>query len=380
MITILMILANLLLIAFLVFIEIKNKNKKSNNIIEEKIINDIKKEFSTGSNNLSNISNLISGQLTSFTQINEQKLENIRNNLNSGINKIREDNLSELDKIKEIVTEKLQTTIEKRLGESFRLVSERLEKVHQGLGEMQVLAAGVGDLKKVLSNIKTRGTWGEVQLSNLLQQILTNEQYDCNVITKKDTNFRVEFAIKMPGRTENNFIYLPIDAKCPISDYEQLINCQENIDKIGVTEALKGIEKTIKLEAKDIFEKYIDPPNTTDFAILFIPIEGLFAEVVRNYQLCEYVQNTYRVLITGPTTIAALLNCLQLGFRTLEIEKKTSEAWSLLESVKFEIINFGDILDKVQKKIQEASSNIDLATKKTKSIDRKLNSIGEKSK
>lgn len=346
----------------------------------ENIAKGIRSEFDGGAKNLANISGLINAQLTSFTQMNEQKLENIRGSLQKGLQTVREDNVIELEKIRETVNEKLQGTLERRLGESFSLVSERLEKVHQGLGEMQVLAAGVGDLKKVLSNIKSRGTWGEVQLGNLLQQILTTEQYECNAITKAGTNFRVEFAVKMPGKTENNFVYLPIDAKFPISGYEHLINAQDSGNSTGIQEAIKDIERSIKTEAKDIFEKYIDPPNTTDFGILFIPIEGLFAEVIRNSELCEFVQNNYRVLVAGPTTISALLNCLQLGFRTLAIEKKTSEAWALLESVKFEIGNFAEILDKVQKKIQEASSNIDLATKKTKVIDRKLCSVGDLSK
>jgi DNA recombination protein RmuC len=346
----------------------------------ENITNNIRSEFEGGARNLANISGLINAQLTSFTQINEQKLENIRGSLQIGLQTVREDNVIELEKIRETVNEKLQGTLERRLGESFSLVSERLERVHQGLGEMQVLAAGVGDLKKVLSNIKSRGTWGEVQLGNLLQQILTVEQYECNVITKAGTNFRVEFAVKMPGRTEDNFVYLPIDAKFPISGYENLINAQDAGNSAGMAEATKDIERSIKTESKDIFEKYIDPPNTTDFAILFIPIEGLYAEVLRNTELCEFVQNNYRVLVAGPTTIMALLNCLQLGFRTLAIEKKTSEAWTLLESVKFEIGNFAEILDKVQKKIQEASSNIDLATKKTKVLDKKLCAVGSLSK
>ena len=275
------------------------------------------------------------------------------------------------------VDEKLHKTLEKRLGESFKQVSGQLEQVHKGLGEMQNLAIGVGDLKKVLTNVKTRGTWGEMQLGNLLEQILTPEQYAQNVITKQGSAERVEFAIKLPGRDthDGKTVWLPIDAKFPKEDYERLVEASERADADAVEQAAKQLELRIKAEAGDIRDKYIDPPNTTDFGILFLPTESLYAEVLRRNGLMETLQREFRVVVTGPTTLAALLNSLQMGFRTLAIEKRSSEVWAVLGAIKTEFGKFGGIIEKVQKKLQEASNVIDTAATRTRTIERKLRTV-----
>jgi DNA recombination protein RmuC len=278
--------------------------------------------------------------------------------------------------MRQTVDEKLEQTLETRLGEKFKIVSDRLEQVYKGLGEMQTLASGVGDLKKVLTNVKTRGTWGEVQLGNLLEQILSPEQYAKNVITKKGSSERVEYAIKLPGRDEKiETVWLPIDAKFPVEDYQRLVEVQEACDIAQVEQLSKNIEARIKLEAKDIKEKYLDPPYTTDFGILFLPIEGLYAEVLRRSGLTDELQSNYRVVIAGPTTIAALLNSLQMGFRTLVIEKRSSEVWEILGIIKNEFGKFGELLDKTHKKLKEATNNIETATKKTRTIEKKLRKV-----
>ncbi|MBL8012757.1 MAG: DNA recombination protein RmuC [Candidatus Omnitrophica bacterium] len=315
-------------------------------------------------------------QLTAMTQLNEQKLESVRTVVENRLKTLQEDNSQKLEKMRETVDEKLHSTLEKRLGESFKQVSDRLEKVHQGLGEMQTLASGVGDLKKVLTNVKTRGTWGEFQLGNLLEQMLVPEQYDRNVVTKKGSRDPVEFAIKLPGREGAN-VYLPIDAKFPKEDYERLLHAQESVDLVVIEEAGKAIEARIKLEAKKIKEKYIYPPFTTDFAVMFLPIEGLYAEVLRRPGLCEFLQREYRVTIAGPTTFAALLNSLQMGFRTLAVEKRASEVWGMLGVVKTEFGKFGDILDKTKQKLEQATANIDDAVKKSRTIETKLRKVQE---
>jgi DNA recombination protein RmuC len=317
-----------------------------------------------------------SKQLTSMTQINEQKLESVRNVVENRLKSLQEDNSQKLEKMRETVDEKLHSTLEKRLGESFKQVSDRLEKVHQGLGEMQTLASGVGDLKKVLTNVKTRGTWGEIQLGNLLDQMLVAEQYERNIITKKGSRDPVEFAIKLPGR-DSSAVYLPVDAKFPKEDYERLIEAQEQANVVLIEEAGKAIEARIKFEAKNIRDKYIDPPHTTDFAIMYLPIEGLYAEVLRRPGLCELLQKEYRISVAGPTTFAALLNSLQMGFRTLAVEKRASEVWVLLGTVKTEFGKFGDILDKTKDKLQQATDQIDLAAKKSRTIETKLRKVQE---
>jgi len=312
-------------------------------------------------------------KLAELIDKNEAKMEKVKEAVEKKLEVIQKDNTEKLEAMRQTVDEKLHATLEKRLGESFKMVSERLELIHEGLGEMKTLASGVGDLKKVLTNVKTRGVWGEVQLGNLLEQILTREQYEKNVITKRGSQERVEFAIKLPGKKET--ILLPIDAKFPQEDYQRLVEAYEQGDVKLVEEVGKNLEATIKGEAKDIQKKYIDPPNTTDFGIMFLPYEGLYAEVLRRPGLADLIQRTYRVTITGPTTLFALLNSLQMGFRTLAIEKRSSEVWVLLGAVKTEFNRFGTILEKTHKKLQEASNTIEDAAKKSRTIERKLKDV-----
>ncbi len=337
------------------------------------------KQLSDSAQQQKNELNLFSEKLEKLIQMNEQKLDSLREKVEAKLTSLQESNSSKLEEMRVTVDEKLHSTLEKRLGESFKQVSERLEQVHKGLGEMQTLATGVGDLKKVLSNVKTRGTWGEIQLENLIEQILTPEQYAKNVSTKKGSNDRVEFAIKMPGRSrdKNDVLWLPIDAKFPMEDYQKLIAAQEAVDIPLIEEASKALELRIRNEAKSISDKYIDPPNTTDVALLFLPIESLYAEVLRRPGLFERIQNEYKVILTGPTTLTAILNSLQMGFKTLVIEKRSGEVWSLLGAVKAEFGKFGDILDKTQKKLQEASNTIEDAAKKSRTIERKLKDVQE---
>lgn len=321
---------------------------------------------------------IFAGQLAQLTRSNEQKLDKLRDTVEERLRLIQKDNGEKLEQMRATVDEKLHATLEQRLGESFKLVSERLELVHKGLGEMQSLAAGVGDLKKVLTNVKTRGIWGEIHLGNLLEQIFTEEQYAKNVATRKGSSERVEFAIKLPGRSAGDkTVWLPIDAKFPQEDYQKLVDAQEQGDPVLAEQAAKQLEQRIKTEARNIKEKYLEPPNTTDFGIMFLPTEGLFAEVLRRPGLCDVLFREYRVVVTGPTTLSALLNSLQVGFRTLAIEKRSSEVWALLGAVKTEFGKFGDILEKTQKKLQEASNTIETAAKKSRNIERKLKGVQE---
>lgn len=316
-------------------------------------------------------------QLIAMAKLNEDKLEAMRRTMENQLRSLQEDNTRQLEKMRLTVDEKLQSALEKRLGDSFRQVSERLEQVHKGLGEMHSLAAGVGDLKKVLTNVKTRGTWGEIRLGHILEQILTPEQYAANVATKKDSRERVEFAVRLPGpdADRNQVVWLPIDAKFPQEDYQRLVDAQEIADKELADRSLKNLENRIKLEARSIREKYIDPPHTTDFAIMFLPVEGLYAEILRQPGLCDTLQREHRIVVTGPTTLAALLNSLQMGFRTLAIEKRSSEVWELLGAVKTEFGRFGHILAQTKKKLQEASNTIGRAEVRTRAIERKLSVV-----
>ena len=320
-----------------------------------------------------------SKQLLALTKLNEDKLETLRKAIEAQLRIMQEDNSRKLEQMRAVVDEKLQSTLEKRLGESFKQVSERLEQVYRGLGEMRSLATGVGDLKKVLTNVKTRGTWGEIRLSHILEQILTPDQYEVNVATKKASGERVEFAIKLPGQGANKekIVWLPIDSKFPQEDYQRLLDAQEAADKVLAEKSVKNLETRVKAEAKAIREKYIDPPNTTDFGIMFLPVEGLYAEVLRRPGLCDSLQRDYRIVVTGPTTLAALLNSLQMGFRTLAIEKRSSEVWELLGAVKTQFNKFGDVLAKTKKKLQEASNTIDKAEVRTRVISRKLSKVQE---
>lgn len=318
-------------------------------------------------------------QLTKLIDSNEQRFDKLQQRVESNLKEISDKNEKKLEEMRQTVDEKLHNTLEKRLGESFKLVSERLEQVYKGLGDMQELARGVGDLKNVLTNVKTRGTWGEIQLENLIDQILTREQYEKNISTKKGSSEKVEIAIKLPGRDnlKNENVWLPIDSKFPIEDYQRLLEAQDAADINAAAEANKSIESRIKNEAKKIAEKYLDPPNTTDFAIMFLPIEGLYAEVLRKPGLSESLQRDYRVTVAGPTTLTALLNSLQMGFRTLAIEKRSSEVWKILGAVKTEFGKFGDILEKTQKKLQEASNTIEDASRRSRAIERKLQDVHE---
>ena len=320
--------------------------------------------------------NIQQNQLTSITSINESKLENIRKTVEDKLTLLQKDNSDKLEKIRVTVDEKLQGTLEKRLSESFKLVNDRLESVYKGLGEMQTLAQGVGDLKKVFTNVKSRGYWGEIQLSNILEQFLTPEQYMTNVKIKKRSNDFVEFAIKLPSKnTSSEYILLPVDSKFPIEDYSRLIEAEELGDINKINENRKSLENAIKNCAKAIYEKYLDPPFTTDFGIMFLPTESLYCEVIKNTSLCEILSQKYRVVVTGPSTFVALLNSLQMGFKTLAIEKRSSEVWELLGIVKTEFGKFATLLDKTNKKLLDISSTIDLATKKTRTIERKLKNV-----
>ena len=320
-----------------------------------------------------------SKQLLALTRLNEDKLESLRKTIEAQLRAMQEDNSRKLEQMRSVVDEKLQSTLEKRLGDSFKQVSERLEQVYKGLGEMRSLATGVGDLKKVLTNVKTRGTWGEIRLSHILEQILTPDQYEVNVATKKGSNERVEFAIKLPGQAadKEKVVWLPIDSKFPQEDYQRLLDAQEAADKTQAEISVKNLEVRVKAEAKAIQQKYIDPPNTTDFGIMFLPVEGLYAEVLRRPGLCDSLQRDYRIVVTGPTTLAALLNSLQMGFRTLAIEKRSSEVWELLGAVKTQFSKFGEVLAKTKKKLQEASNTIDQAEVRTRVISRKLSKVQE---
>ncbi len=342
--------------------------------VETSLRNDIGQNREELGRNLEMFRSSFAKQILDLTQRNEEKLDKVRGVIESGLRSIQQDNNQQLDRMRETVDEKLHLTLEKRLGESFQLVSERLEKVHQGLGEMQSLAAGVGDLKKVLGNVKTRGILGEVQLGALLEQILTTEQYDRNVMIKKGTTEAIEFAIKFPGR-DDQMTLLPIDSKFPIEDYQRLEDARERADLPAVEKAGKDLEDRVKLEAKKIRDKYIDPPVTTDFAILFLPTEGLYAEILRRPGLFDLVQREYKVIMSGPTTLAAVLNSLQMGFRTLAVEKRAAEVWNLLNVIRTEFGKFGDLLEKTQKKLQEAGNTIEDAARKSRTIQNKLKKV-----
>jgi DNA recombination protein RmuC len=318
-------------------------------------------------------------QLNTLTQANEKRLNELRATVDERLRQMQSDNAAKLEQMRQTVDERLTSTLEQRLGESFKQVSERLEAVHKGLGEMQALAAGVGDLKQVLTNVKTRGTWGEVQLGALLEQIMSPDQYETNVACKQGCGERVEYAVKLPGQESGagREVWLPIDAKFPVEDYQRMLDAQDRGDLAGMDQALKALESRVRLSAKDIQNKYLDPPRTTDFGIMFLPTEGLYAEVLRRPGLVESLQNDHRVLVTGPTTLAALLNSLQMGFRILTVEKRSSEVWQLLGAVKTQFGQFGGLLDKVHKKLDQASSTIEDAARKTRTIERKLKTVQE---
>ena len=306
-----------------------------------------------------------------------RSLEGVRSIVDVRLRQLQDDNAKQIDRVRATVDEKLQGTLEKRLGESFKLVSERLEQVHQGLGAMQQLASDVGGLQKVLANVKTRGGWGEVQLGALLEQVLTPEQFARNVRTRDESNENVEFAIKLPGNEDGAPVWLPIDAKFPTEDYQRLLAAQEKGDLDLVDQATKSLESQLKKSARDICQKYINPPKTTDFALMFLPTEGLYAEAIRRVGLVEQVQRECRVIFAGPTTLAALLNSLQMGFRTLAIQQRSSEVWNLLAAVKTEFGKFGDALAKVKDKLDQASTDMDKVAVRSRAITKQLNKVEE---
>lgn len=327
---------------------------------------------------LNNLSESLARKLQDLTKTEETQFETLKTALENRMEQIRTNNETKLEEMRKTVDEKLHETLEKRLGDSFKQVSERLELVHKGLGEMQNLANGVGDLKKVLSNVKTRGVMGEIQLEMILEQMLTPEQYVRNYKPHKRRDETVEFAIRLPGRDEElESVYLPMDAKFPIEDYHRLIEAWDKGDSAIVDIARKGLQSRIIECARDIHNKYINPPFTTDFALLFLPVEGLYAEVLRDPELFETIRRKYQVIVVGPTTVSAILNSLQMGFRTLAIEKRTGEVWRILSAVKNEFGKFGKVLEKTQKKLQEASNSIETASHRSRQIEKKLNKVQE---
>ena len=314
-------------------------------------------------------------RLGALTESNDRRIGELREAVEKRLGELAAGNEKKLEEMRVTVDEKLHKTLESRLAESFKHVSERLEQVHKGLGEMQTLAAGVGDLKRVLSNVKTRGVLGEVQLAALLEQVLAPGQYATNVATRPGSNDRVEFAIRLPGRDREGVVWLPIDAKFPLEDYERLAKAQEAADVEGVELAAKALETRIRLEARTIAEKYLEPPGTTDFALLYLPFEGLYAEVLRRPGLFDSLQREHRVTVCGPTTLTAILNSLQMGFRTLAIEQRSSEVWQILGAVKGEFARFGEVLARTKKKLEEATNTIGSAEVRTRAIERKLRGV-----
>jgi len=371
----------LILLIFVTIVSIVLQLKKPHETTNyEKLIKDeFQRSREESANSLRTNREEIAGNFKNFGDSLFKQILGLSEIVDSKLKNIQEDNSKKLEEMRKTVDEKLHETLEKRLSESFKQVSERLELVHKGLGEMQNLALGVGDLKKVLSNVKTRGVLGEIQLENILEQVLTQGQYRKNIVTKAGSNMPVEFAIKIPSKDPAiSDIYLPIDSKFPMDRYHALVESYESGDPEKVDIASKELEMAIKKSAKDIFDKYLDPPNTTDFAIMFLPIEGLYAEIARRATLFESLRKEYKVIISGPTTLVATLSSLQMGFRTLAIEKRTGEVWQILGEVKTEFDKFGNVLENAKKKINEAGNEIDtLVGTRTKMIQSKLRKVGE---
>ena len=316
-------------------------------------------------------------QLKNLTESNQAGLKHLQQTVDGRLQELRTSNEKKLDQMREVVDEKLQTTLEKRLGESFKLVGDRLEAVQKGLGEMRSLASGVGDLKKVLTNVKTRGTWGEVQLGALLEQILTPDQFDRNVKPRPDSRDVVEFAIRLPGASSepDQCVWLPIDSKFPQEDYLRLVEASDNGDVAAVQSAQSALIRSIQDSAKDVSTKYLNPPLTTDFAILFLPTEGLYAEALRHPGLVERLQREHRIVVAGPTTLAAVLNSLRIGFRTLAIEQRSSEVWKVLGAVKHEFGKFGGVLEKVKRQLDTAGRTLEETGVRTRAMERKLRTV-----
>ena len=350
---------------------IRDENSRLRSEIDKKI-GILENSFIT---RLENSSANQSKQLNEITQTNNEVMKNLTQTMETKLNSLSENNEKKLEEMRKTVDEKLHQTLETRLSESFKTVSERLEQVYKGLGEMQSIAQGVGDLKKVMSGVKTRGILGELQLSNIIEQILTPAQYEKNYATKPGSRDVVEFAIKMPGKDETP-VFIPVDAKFPMESYHRLLDAYEAGDPEAVSAASKEIEQVIKKSAKDIKDKYIYPPATTDFGIMFLPVEGLYAEVVRNTTLFETLQKDYKILVAGPSTLSALMTSLQMGFKTLTIEKRAADVWNVLATVKTEFVKFSDVLEKAQQKINQANNEMDkLVGARTKKIMLQLNKV-----
>ena len=371
-------------IAILILISLINSRniKKSLSSLKEEVAKETKSGQEFSANTLTQLATLTQNQLEQLTnqsanigERSARQLNELRDTIDKKLEQIRVDNEKKLDQMRSTVDEKLQSTLERRLGESFKIVSDQLTTVNKSLGEMQSLADGVGDLKKVLSNVKSRGMMGEFQLHAILQDILTKDQYYENIATKKGSNERVEFAIRLPGGEENFEVLLPIDAKFPKEDYERLLDAQQQGDVDQIDKSRKAIRNLLKSEARSIRTKYINPPQTTDFALLFLPFEGLYAEVLNIAGLVDELQRDFRVVIAGPTTLAALLNSLQMGFRTLTIKKRSSEVWQLLGTIKNEFSKFGDLLDKTKSKLTSATNDLDTAFKRSELIQKRLNKV-----
>ena len=359
---------------------------RSNNLRLNELIAAVEKKLREGNDDarlgreesadtLSRFSTTLNNQLNLVQTAIDHRLTEMRETIETRLDSIQKDNGEKLEMIRATVDEKLHATLEQRLGDAFKTVRDQLEKVHSGLGEMHSLANGVGDLKRVLTNVKTRGTWGEVQLENLLDQILTKDQYGKNIETRPGSGERVEIALRLPGREEHGQVWLPIDSKFPVEDYDRLLAAQDLGDLAAIEASTKAIETRLKLEAKSIRDKYLEPPHTTDFALLFLPTEGLYAEALRRPGLTETLQRDYRITIAGPTTLTALLNSLQMGFRTLAIEKRSSEVWNVLGSLKGEFGKFGDLLAKTKEHIQKAADTIEKAETRTRQISKKLKDV-----
>ena len=357
---------------------------KRSHELREEVSGSLSKTAQTLSSTVGQLGNVQKQQLEAVTtqvqaliETNQQRLDGLRATISEQLNEMREANEKKLEEMRRTVDEKLQGTLEKRLGESFKLVSERLDAVHKGLGEMQNLATGVGDLKNVLTNVKVRGTWAEYQLEAILEQVLTPDQFDRNVATRKDSSERVEFAIRLPGRSDDpeDCVWLPIDSKFPQEDYLRLSEAANSADAEAVAQSTRELLRSITQSAKTIAEKYLNPPQTTDFAVLYLPTEGLYAEVLRQPGLVSQLQQDYRVMVSGPTTIAALLNSLRLGFRSLAIEQQASEVWQVLGAVKTEFGRFGDVLAKVKKQLATASNTIENTERRTRAMARTLREV-----
>ena len=376
----------LILLAFAIYLIISNKNS-SDTIDSSKDFDSINENITKFDGYLDKSLKVISEQLqqnrsdtNSIAKDNrdelKESLKDLKESIDTRLKSIQEDSTKQLDKMRDTVDEKLQKTLEKRIGESFKQVSDRLEQVHKGLGEMQTIATGVGDLKKVLSNVKTKGTFGEYQLGNILEQILTPDQYEQNVQTNPDYNGSIEYAVKLPGSDKDNTIWLPIDSKFPTESYEILLDEYEKADKESIERARKNFISAIDKFAKDISSKYIAPPHTTDFAVMFLPVEGLFAEALREPDIMGKLREKYKITLTGPTTLSALLNSLRMGFNTLLVQERSSEVWNILSAVKSEFATFGTQLSKVKSQLNTASSSLDvLQGTRARAMERKMRDI-----